>query len=109
MSTPDLTPDQKPVPAAAEGLAALQTQVFFLLIALIMVSGTFTTFLYRQTAQMGKEIGQCQQLVNSFEQNQTNYVIFVNQLGAYGQTHPEFRPVLARNGISMAPGAAPRR
>ena len=92
-------------------IAALRTQVFTLLVALIIVSGTVTVYLYRQASTLRKDIDQIEpqakQIINAFNQNQ-------NSLVAYGQTHPEFRPVLLKYGITPPPAgvaapAAPKK
>lgn len=94
-------------------IAALRTQVFTLLVALIIVSGTVTVYLYRQASTLRKDIDQIEpqakQIINAFNQNQKLMVNFVNSLVAYGQTHPEFRPVLLKYGITPPPAgvAAP--
>jgi hypothetical protein len=89
-------------------ISALQRQVFALLLALIVVSGTLTVYLYRQASISGKDIDaikpQAQQIIGVYNQNQTLMVNFVNQLVAYGQTHPDFGPVLAKYGIAPVPG-----
>jgi hypothetical protein len=107
MNTPELPPDQKDEMVSIEVVAALQRQVFALLVALIVVSGTLTAYLYRQTSVMGRDIDLMRPRVMSFATNQTTYVNFLNQLGAYGQVHPEFRPLLAKYGIVPNPNAAP--
>lgn len=94
-------------------IAALRTQVFTLLVALIIVSGTVTVYLYRQASTLRKDIDsiapQAHQIITAFEKNQPLMVNFVNSLVAYGQTHPEFRPVLLKYGITPPPAgvAAP--
>jgi hypothetical protein len=89
-------------------VSALRQQVYVLLIALIVVSGTLTVFLYRQASLSRKDIEaikpQAEQIVNSFNQNQPLIANFVNQLVAYGQTHPDFVPVLAKYGIAPVKG-----
>jgi hypothetical protein len=91
-----------------EMIAALQRQVFTLLVALVVVTGTFTAFMYRQASLAGKDIDavrpQAEQVINTFNQNQQLMASFINQLVAYGQTHPEFRPVLAKYNIAPVPG-----
>ena len=91
-------------------ISALKRQVFTLLLALIVVSGTVTVYLYRQASITGKDIDairpQAQQIIGAFNQNQKLMVEFVNQLVAYGQTHPDFKPVLLKYGIA-APVAGP--
>jgi len=92
-------------------IAGLKRQVFSLLLALIVVSGTLTVYLYRQASVAGKDIDairpQAQQIIGAFNQNQALMINFVNQLVAYGQTHPDFRPVLLKYGINLngAPAA----
>lgn len=89
-------------------VSALQRQVFALLLALIVVSGTLTVYLYRQASISGKDIDaikpQAEKIIGAYNQNQELMVNFVNQLVAYGQTHPDFRPVLAKYGIAPVPG-----
>lgn len=89
-------------------IAALQRQVFTLLLSLIVVSGTLMVFLYRQASVSGKDIEaikpQAQQIIGVYNQNQTLMVNFVNQLVAYGQKHPDFVPVLAKYGIAPVAG-----
>ena len=89
-------------------ISALQRQVFALLLALIVVSGTLTVFLYQQARISGKEIDavkpQAQKIIAAYNENQALMANFVNQLVAYGQAHPDFRPVLAKYGIAPVPG-----
>jgi len=92
-------------------ISALRNQVFILLVALIVVSGTLTVFLYRQASLTRKEIDalkpQANQIMMAFNQNQNMINGFVNQLVAYGQTHPDFVPVLAKYGIAPVKGVPP--
>ena len=99
-------------------ITALRTQVFTLLVALIIVSGTVTVYLYRQASILRKDIDtikpQAQQVITVFNQNQALMVNFVNQLAAYGQTHPDFRSVLLKYGVNVqspapAAPAAPKK
>jgi len=96
-------------PDTTSQIAALRTQVFTLLLALIIVSGTLTAYLYRQATSTRKDIEalrpQAEQVIGTFNQNQKLMTDFINQLVAYSQTHPEFKPVLAKYGV--VPNAAP--
>ncbi|HEX4349924.1 MAG TPA: hypothetical protein VH251_06045 [Verrucomicrobiae bacterium] len=89
-------------------LAALRNQIYILLVALIVVSGTLTVYLYRQNSITGKDIAaikpQADQVIATFRQDQPAIVNFVNDLVAYGQKHPEFVPVLAKYGIAPVKG-----
>jgi hypothetical protein len=100
-----------PAPAdLSEQVAALQRQVFTLLLALIVVSGTLVTYLGFESHHIGKDIDaikpQAQQLIQGYKQNMPALESFVNQLVAYSQTHPDFRPVLLKYGINP-PATAP--
>lgn len=92
-------------------ISALKRQVFTLLVALVVVSGTLTVYLYRQASITGKDITaiqpQAQQLIGAFNQNQSLMISFVNQLVVYGQAHPDFRPVLLKYGIQPPPPGTP--
>ena len=91
-----------------EQVAALRHQVFTLLVALIVVSGTLASFLFYQSRVLGKDIDalrpQAMPIIQTFNTNHAAMEKFVNQLIAYGQTHPDFRPILQKYGINpMAP------
>jgi hypothetical protein len=64
-------------------ISALRNQVFILLVALIVVSGTLTVYLYRQASVMGKDINASNQLIANVNSSQTMIVTFANQLAAY--------------------------
>jgi hypothetical protein len=86
-------------------IAALKNQVFTLLMALIVVSGTLTVFLYRQSSLTGSDLTQAKQLNVMVTQNETSLMNFINQLVAYGEKHPDFLPVLKKYGLTPQPGA----
>jgi hypothetical protein len=83
-------------------ISALKNQVFTLLVALIVVSGTMTAMLYQQASQATKEITQAQQLAAGLNQNEQNMGAFAAKLLAYADKHPDFKPVLAKYGLNMA-------
>ncbi len=85
-------------------IAALKSQVFTLLVALIVVSGTLTVYLYRQVSLAGKDLAQGQQLSAVLTQNENAVAGFVTKLVAYGEKHPDFVPVLKKYGITPVPG-----
>ena len=96
----------------SEQVAVLQRQIFTLLLALIVVSGTLTVYLYRQASLAGKDIQAVRtQVIEPFKQKQPAMENFLNQLVAFGQTHPDFRPLLQKYGITPPPGAtnAPKK
>jgi hypothetical protein len=96
-------------------IAVLRNQIFTLLVALIVVSGTLTLFLYRQASVTGKDLDTGRLLLKNYNLSQPEIMNFVNQLGAYGMNHPDIRPLLAKYGIAVAPtqpiapSAAPKK
>ena len=96
-------------------VAALQRQVFSLLLALIVIGGTLTAFLFYQSHVLGKDIEafrpQAMPIIQTFNVNHANMEKFVQQLVVYSQTHPDFRPVLQKYGINplAPPPGAPKR
>ena len=94
----------------ANQIAALQRQVFTLLLALVVVSGTLTVFLWYQSRITGKEIdankSQAMQVMDMFNQTRPGVEKLIPQLIAYGQTHPDFQPILKRYGIPLTNSAA---
>ena len=92
-------------------IVALRHQVFTLLLALVVVSGTLTVVLYRQARLTGKDIEgikpQATQIIAAFKRDLPLMENFVKQLTAYGVTHPDFQPILKKYGIvPSAAGAA---
>ena len=95
-------------------ISTLRNQVFVLLIALIVVSGTLAVYMFRQASLMRKDIDgfkqQTQQIFMAYNQNKALIGNFESQLIAYGKTHPDFVPILAKYGLvqQQAP-AAPKK
>jgi hypothetical protein len=84
----------------ADQVAALQRQIFMLLLALILVSGTLVTYLFYQSHHIGKDVKTLQtQVVQPYSQKLPAIKKFVGQLITYGNAHPEFRPILLKYGI----------
>jgi hypothetical protein len=78
-------------------IAALKNQMFMLLVALVVVTGSLTVYLYRQDSILGK---QCTQLTAVVNQTQVSINNFIGKLVDYGQKHPEFDPVLKKYGLT---------
>jgi asparagine N-glycosylation enzyme membrane subunit Stt3 len=97
-------PEASPTPAEiSEQISALQRQVFTLLLALVVVSGTLVSFLYYQSRQLGKSVDGYRQITQAYSQNLPVVQSLVKGLAAYGQTHPDFQEqVLKKYGISAA-------
>jgi hypothetical protein len=88
-------------------ISMLRSQLFIQLVALVVVTGTLTVYLYRQASATGKEIARAQQVVSNYEKNEPLYVNFVNELAAYGERNPDFaQQVLKKYGIVPAPAGA---
>ena len=97
-----------PAPAElTDQIAALRRQVTTLLLALIVVSGTLTVYLWYQSRITGKEIDvvrpQVLQMMNVFNQSS----LVVEKLVVYGQAHPDFQPILKKYGIPLTNSVAP--
>jgi hypothetical protein len=82
-------------------IAALKNQVFVLLVALVVVTGTLTVYLYRQASIANKDFDQN---YKAFTQTQASINTFVERIVAYGEKHPDFVPVLKKYGIAPVPG-----
>ena len=88
-------------------IAALRRQMTTLLLALVVVSGTLTVYLWYQSRITGKEIDvirpQAMQIVQMFNQRS----LIVEKLVVYGQTHRDFQPILKKYGIPLTNSVAP--
>ncbi|HEX7652486.1 MAG TPA: hypothetical protein VF607_03200 [Verrucomicrobiae bacterium] len=92
-------------------IASVKKQMYLLLVALIALSSALTAYLYQQGVQANREVTTAHKLINEYNQSEPMLVNFVNQLAAYGKTHPDFQPVLMKygigpNGIPVPPPAA---
>jgi hypothetical protein len=102
-------PQSNPQTDMMDQVVALRHQVFTLLLALVVVSGTLTVYLYRQASVAKKDMAavkpQATQMIDAFKRDHPMMDAFVKQLTAYGVTHPDFQPILKKYGI--APQAQP--
>ena len=85
-----------------------------LLLVLVVVSSTLTAYLYYESRVLGKELDntkpQALQLIQNYNKNVPQMQKFVQQLVAYGQTHPDFEPILITYSlVPAATNAAPRK
>jgi hypothetical protein len=75
-------------------ISALQRQVFILLLALVIVSGSLVTYLYYQSRILGENTvifrQQAQPINEIYAQNQPIIQKFVDQIRVYGVSHPDF-------------------
>ncbi len=85
-------------------VAALQRQVFTLLLALIVVSGTLAAYLGYESHHLGRDIAAInQQVVQPYNQKVPVIAKFLNSLVAFGRTHPDFQPLLNKYEIVSLP------
>ena len=105
-NTPDLlspvvTPDSNQLAQAVE---TLRRQFQTTLIILIILSGAINLYLLRQFTTLRKEIAvvepQVKKMASDFERVTRPLMnSFLKQLTDYAQTHPDFRPLLAKYNI----------
>jgi cell division protein FtsL len=94
----------------SEQVAALRSQLFMLLLALIVVSATVTGYLYLQARHASRDIAQATQVIEAINKNRANIHGFVEQLAAYGQKNPAFQQqVLKKYGITPQTVGAPKQ
>jgi hypothetical protein len=86
-------------------ISALRNQIFVQLVALVIITGTLTVYLYRQASMAQKQSAQAQQVITAYEQAKPALEAFVSGLVAYGEQHPDFtQQVLKKYGIAPIPG-----
>jgi len=95
-------------------ISSLQRQVTLLLLALVVVSSTVTAYLFYQMHILGKDLdgtrSQATQIIQNYNKNVPQMQKLVQELTAYGQTHPDFQPILVNYGIvAAATNAAPKK
>jgi len=86
--------------------AALQRQVTTLLLALVVVSGTLSVFLWRQASYARADLEAVKQpaaqVIQAFnKQDKANFDNFVARLADYGRTHADFVPILNKYKITV--------
>jgi len=85
-----------------EEISGLQRQIFALLLALVVLSGTLVVYLFYQSHVTSKDIAvvraQAKPVMDWVAQNQGGVEKFKAELVNYSKTHPEFVPVLQKYG-----------
>ncbi|MGA9777760.1 MAG: hypothetical protein ACLPRE_12250 [Limisphaerales bacterium] len=99
-----------PVPDdLADQVASLRRQITHLLLVLIVISGTLATYLFYQAHTFGNDLGvlepQAREVIQNYNKNLPNIQKFVQELVTYGQTHPDFQPILKKYGIPLTVSA----
>jgi hypothetical protein len=100
-----------PVPDEQASLvASLRCSITVLLLALIIVSGTLTIYLFYQARTFGNDLAalepQARLVVDNYNKNLPNIQKFIQALVEYGQKHPDFQPILKKYGIPLTLPAA---
>lgn len=95
----------------AEGLiAALQRQIFLLLLALVVISATLVFYLFCESHFLSNDLDsirpQAIQVIRAYTTNRQAITGFHQALGNYALTHPNFQTVLKKYGW-VAPTSAP--
>lgn len=98
--TPEPAPDEQ-----AGLLASIQRQITFMLLVLIVLSGTVTAYLCYQARVMAHQLEvlqpQARVVFANYQKNLPHIEKFVQVLIAYGQRHPDFQPILKKYGIPL--------
>ncbi|MGA2244393.1 MAG: hypothetical protein ABSH48_05280 [Verrucomicrobiota bacterium] len=98
------------IPENNDEIAALKNQMFILLVALIVVSGTLTVVLYRQASLANKDISDLQRLSDQTTTNEMVLRNLVDHLINFGEKDLKYQAVLKKNGFTApvgTPAAAP--
>jgi hypothetical protein len=94
-----------------EQRARLERQLSFLLVALFIVSGTLTVFLWRQVRYAKRDLETLRpvaaQLIQEFNQKKPEVDAFIGRLFEYGRAHPDFAPIINKYNITPITGAPP--
>jgi hypothetical protein len=95
------------IPENNDEIGALKSQTFILLIALIVVSGTLTIFLFRQASLANKDITELQRLSSQTVTNEMVLRSIVVKLQNFGSRHADYQAILKKDGFAPAGAAAP--
>jgi hypothetical protein len=103
-----------PPTASPSELTELQAQCLWLrkqlqtvLILMIIVSGTLCLYMWRQVRYTGADLRgirpQAEQVITEYNKiSGPSMDNFVRNIAAYGQTHPDFAPIMAKYGLGAA-------
>ena len=113
MNEPDQIQDSGGSSDLKQEVAQLRRLTNLLLLALVVLSFTFTAFLGIQSLRTGKDLQttreQRTQVSDLLKRQKAEMEKFRNALAIYGQTHLDLAPILAKYGINGAPAAAPKK
>ena len=91
----------------------LRQQVWMLLVLMVVVSGTLSTFLLVQMKNAHNDLQESQQTAAQAVAQAAGPELFLTHMIDYAKTHPDFVPILNKYGIAIqngpAPAAAPKK
>jgi len=86
-------------------IAELQRQITYLTLALLIASGTFCVYMWRQARIARADLTTFKvaavQMLQSYQQEKPRWDAFVAKVGEYGKTHPDFAPIIEKYKISV--------
>jgi len=87
-------------------LRSLRAQFAALLAAVLCLGGALFLYLYRQVANVNRQITESSRLVSEFQTNALPKInwFFVN-LQTFAKTNPDFNPILGKYNLLPPPGA----
>jgi hypothetical protein len=92
-------------------VAALQRQVFLLLLSLVVVTATVVFYLFCQAHFSSNDLAEVQPqaaaMIKQYRIDQAAIENLKSQLIEYGKTHPNFQPILVKDGL-IQPATSPR-
>lgn len=96
--------------------AIVRWEIQRLMIAVLVVSGTLSAFLYFQARWVKRDLqiiqGPANQIIQSFKQEKPLMDAFISKVADYGKTHPDIHPLLQKYGVmtnaTASTSAAPK-
>ena len=90
----------------ASPVVIMQRQITFLLLAVLVISGTLTLYLFYQAHVLGRQLEtmepQARYVVENYDRNWPHIQRAIQELIVYGQKHPDFQQqILKKYGIPL--------
>ncbi len=107
MDNVEIKTSERPELNLASRVEALRQNLVSALILMIVVSGTFTIYLYRQWNATRYDVNNMRMVVDEYTKTNLPAVReFVNRLNDYSKTHADLVPILAKYGVNNPTGSA---
>ena len=112
MDNPEIQPTPAPeTEDLKQQCSGLQRQMTTLLLALVIVSGTLTVFLWRQVRYARRDLQAMKppasQIIQDFKQNKAAMDAFIAKVAEFGRTHSDFTPIMTKYQIPTSTGVPP--